>query len=917
MVDKIFLVHHAHTDIGYTDRADAVRAQHMQILENAVQLCGEHRDRRPGEQFKWTIESAWVADRYLRTRSPEQGQELLALLREGLIELAAFYTQPVTELPSLQELVHAFGFAARLGRTHGFDVQGAMLNDIGAATWILPDVLSQWGIRYYVAGSGAYHVLLPWADLPSIFRWQSPSGSSVLFWQFGLGTGELHEQTRNLFAPYGLGFLQVLWPLRGWYDPIAREPVYDCVTKEYLGPAWSRAQCLAKSRESMDVLNNRLEAKGYPYDAIMLQMGGDNFGPDSMLCETVADWNEVIGNPRVIIATQSEFFRYMEKKYGEVIPTVKGHLSDPWSDRCNTKAACTALYRQAARRWRQAGIVSTMANLAAGCLAPATDHAQEISWHLMHYSDHTYGLRTQHLIPRIAAGCDMDDSDFDESRAAWQDKARYAEFADALTRQDLDNALCRLCEKTPVMAEPNVMVVNTAASIRSDLAEISLPTESASLRPYDAEKGAFLPMVERGGDEGRTALKFLAADVPGFGYRCYPLKEKGDAGTPTVTQAVNNGPEATIENRFYRVTVGPRTGCIISICDKEFDRDLVDSGCRWQFNDYVHEEIHDLPLDASRAGMVVPQKRTFRVPERESTSVERETSALGSRLTIHRSLAAGPAPTRLTQTIQLCDHAKRIEIINHIVKEPTLSKEAVYFAFPFAVDAPAFHCELAGTTCEIGRDLLDGSHTDYHGIQNTVLLTGRDVSILWCTIDAPNVSLGDMRTLMWEGLKYHPEKAHIYSFLMHNTWYTDAQLWQGGEMTFRYALTSRREPPTACEWSYFGRTCTEPLVARLRPPGPAERNAPSAGSLIGVSGTNIAVEAMEQISREGRTRVILSDLNGEGGMQELVFPGKTIQKAVRTDLCGNVMAACTVTHQSRVEFEVKPHKMVVLEIEHG
>ena len=664
----------------------------------------------------------------------------------------------------------------------------------------------------------------------------------------------------------------------------------------------------------MQLLEQRLEAHDYPYDAIMLQMGGDNYGPEPQFCETVADWNEVIGSPRAIIATQSEFFRYMENKYADAIPAVNGHISDPWSDRCNAKPRHTAVYRQAGRRWRQAGIVSTMANLAAGQPATAADHAPEISWHLLHYSDHTYGLSTYHLIQKIAAGGDMKDPDFDESRAAWLDKARYAECADSLTRQDLDDALGRLCEQLPAMAEPNIVVVNTTASTRSGLAEIALPDENASLRPYDTEKELFPPTEELVGDGDRTILNFLAADVPGCGYRCYPLKETTAAAEPAVTPADPQA-GATIENGFYRVTVDPRTGCIAGIYDHELDRELVDAGCRWGFNEFIHEEIHDLPLDASRAGMVVPKQRTCRVPEPASVSVEHETSALGSRLIIRRALAAGPAPTKLTQTIQLHDHAKRIEFINNFVKEPTLKKEAVYFAFPFAVDAPVFHCELAGTTCRIGRDLLDGSHTDYHGIQNTVLLTGRDVAVLWCTSDAPNVSLGEMRTLMWEGLNYRPAEAHLYSFIMHNTWYTDAELWQGGEMTFRYALTSRSQPPTACELSDFGRACTEPLEARRRPPGPAEGRAPPAASLFGVSGGNIAVEAAEQISPAGRIRIILAELNGEGGRRELIFPGKTVKSACRTDLLGDVREACTVAAGGRIEFAMKPHEMVVLEIE--
>ncbi|MDP7400151.1 MAG: hypothetical protein QF541_25025, partial [Lentisphaeria bacterium] len=83
MIDKIFLVHHAHTDTGFTDLVDTVRTQHSEKLDRIIELCEEHRDRPAGEQFKWTIESAWVVHEYMRTRSGEQAAKLIALLREG------------------------------------------------------------------------------------------------------------------------------------------------------------------------------------------------------------------------------------------------------------------------------------------------------------------------------------------------------------------------------------------------------------------------------------------------------------------------------------------------------------------------------------------------------------------------------------------------------------------------------------------------------------------------------------------------------------------------------------------------------------------------------------------------------------------------------------------------------------------
>ena len=51
------------------------------------------------------------------------------------------------------------------------------------------------------------------------------------------------------------------------------------------------------------------------------------------------------------------------------------------------------------------------------------------------------------------------------------------------------------------------------------------------------------------------------------------------------------------------------------------------------------------------------------------------------------------APTLETQIV-LFDNEKKIEFINRLHKEAVPKKEAVYFAFPFAISDPAFSYEI-------------------------------------------------------------------------------------------------------------------------------------------------------------------------------------------------------------------------------
>ena len=912
MIDKIFLVHHTHTDTGFTDLVDAVRPQHSEMLDRIIELCVKHRNRPNGEQFKWTIESAWVVNEFMRTRSAAQSDELIGLLREGLIELTGFFTQILTELPTFQELAHSVDFAARLGQAHDFEVNSVMLNDLGGATWMLPEVLSQSGIRYYVAGCGGWRVLMPWVNLPPLFRWQSPAGNSVLFWQYGSGMGDCPHGVSALYPQYAFGYYNVLWPLRGWYDPVARKYLYDVELDKYLGAVRPKAQALQSAKDGMEALQNYLAARDYPYDAVMFQTAADNFGPDPLLCETVEEWNNTIATPRVIIATQSEFFRYMESRYASDIPVLNGEFSCPWSDHAGTAARETALYRRGGRLWRKAGIVAGLGRIAATeqSSVPA-DNAGEICWNLLHYSDHTFGLNGFHLRDKVSEAGPVTDPAFDRLRKSWRDNARYAQHSASLAQQDLDTAIGRLCSELPELNEPNVVVVNADLSTRSDPASVNVPAGSSHLRPYDVLKQEFAPSDVHVEDDGGTRLTFLAEQVPPGGCKYYPLR---DTDAPP-SQVKVSSDTCAIDNRFYRVAVDGQTGCISSIYDKDLNVELVDTTARWPFNEYIHEEIHDLSIDAAQAGMVVPKQRTCRVPRKSGVTVKQHVTALSQCLTVSRSVTEGPSPVALTQTIRLWNHAKRIEIANTIDKEPTLKKEAIYFAFPFAMESFSLQCEIAGTMLEMGKDQLRGSHTDYQAIQNTVALSGDDVSILWCTHDAPLVSLGDARTFMWEGLKYCPDRPHVYSYIMNNCWPTNCRFWQEGETVFRYSLASRGTAPTTKEIFSFGRMCTEPLEARLRAPEANAAGTPPATSLLNISGDGLLLEAIELLADNRRIRALLIETEGVGGRQEVIFNAHIVKGASRTDLLGNVRDTCTVHENSRVEFSAAAHELVVIEFE--
>src|SRR6185295_11388118 len=93
-VREILVVHHTHTDWGYTSHPVVVEQQHFQYIDQAVALCRPNGDRNPALRYRWTCECAWVVQGYLRARSAKQQRAFLDCIARGDIEVAGLPLHP-------------------------------------------------------------------------------------------------------------------------------------------------------------------------------------------------------------------------------------------------------------------------------------------------------------------------------------------------------------------------------------------------------------------------------------------------------------------------------------------------------------------------------------------------------------------------------------------------------------------------------------------------------------------------------------------------------------------------------------------------------------------------------------------------------------------------------------------------------
>jgi len=142
----VYLFHHSHTDIGYTDLQTRIFKKHAEYLDDVIRYCRETEDYPDEAKFRWNAEVAWTIENYLRQRPKEKIEELMDLIRKGRVEVGAWYLQ-LSDCYAHEELIRALYPARELGRKWGIPISCAMNNDVTGFSWAAPQLLSRTGVR--------------------------------------------------------------------------------------------------------------------------------------------------------------------------------------------------------------------------------------------------------------------------------------------------------------------------------------------------------------------------------------------------------------------------------------------------------------------------------------------------------------------------------------------------------------------------------------------------------------------------------------------------------------------------------------------------------------------------------------------------------------------------------------------------
>ncbi len=759
---EIWLVHHTHVDIGYTEPQDVILRKHAEFIAQALDNCSATDNLPEGERFCWTCEVAWTVKTFL-ARYPERAEEFFRRVREGRIEVTALYLQ-LTDLFTLELLEETSDYAIKLGRENGFEVVTAMNDDVNGWAWGLPDLLAARGVRFMDTAINETRALGV-RPRPSMFRWTGPNGGSLLFW-------------------HSHGYL----------------------TGNSLGLDREGAD------ERVEGLLRGLTEAGYPLDAVELRVQGashDNAPPGLWLCDSVRKWNATHPRgPRLRLVTACQWFEYAAAHWPEPLTEHRAAWPDWWADGNGSAAAESALVRRA-----QADLVTLKSLAAATGIEPPAARVERAREAAAFFCEHTWG-----------AWCSTDDPDCLTSKAQWSSKAGFAYTAAVETRCLVQDALSAVAKQEPCEVA-GILVFNPSNHVRSDIAELLavdadlgfagpawVPTPvraepGPAFHLRDAETGALIPVWRQPAiaDSARRAaqvIRFQASDIPALGSRRYQVMP---------------GEIPSAEQAWPSLQVLPDTSGIAAISDRG-------TGLVWarrgeqSLGEVIYETIPG-PFGREKLCGWGGKKQECDFARKALRFGDPETAVLPYGMRLRLQALDLPGSLRaLTLDIFIYHALPHLDLCYTIDKMPNPEAEALYVAFPLAPDSAkppiTAWLDIPGAVMRPGLDQVPGTATDWHSIQHYFAVEGGGRTVVVASPDIPLVQVNGINTGKWQdSLPSH--NGLVMSWVMNNYWFTNFPAAQGGKCSWRYSLLDLPGSFDRESASRFALAVRQPLAAAI------------------------------------------------------------------------------------------------------
>lgn len=822
--------------------------------------------------FRFSLDGKWDLEQFLATRSAAQKERAVHAIEEKKLFVPAQYFNLLTGIPTTETLIRSLYPSADFAREHGTPFDYANITDVPSYSWSYASILASAGVHYLAGGSNNYRA-------PVLLQ------------------GRLNEQSPMWWVgPDGQKILL-------WYSRIYQQ----------MQALFGLPPVISAGRETVPLFLQMYEGPGYHANATMMygtQVENTDLFPQQS--ELAAKWNGIYAYPRFHYAGFHEALSDIQKQFGDQVPTIRGDGGPYWEDGAGSDAHYLAIERWAEPRGQTAEKLATLSLLVNPHLAPDTARINDMWREMMLMDEHTWDSYNS-----------VSDPGSMEARDQLAIKDQYAINAAAQVDFVTRRSLASLANAIPA-GPGNLIVFNSLNWKRTGPVSIDLDKDQEIV---DLLSNQTVPFEVLGSGADYLHARFTANDVPALGYKVYALRH---VEHPTL------GPDAeqntSLENSYYKVSLDPESGAIRSIYDKQLKRDIVNSESPYRFGQYLYVTGGDkTPNTLLQYSHVYPKADIDVHPAHNGKLLSLKRTPDGEIATLQSEDANTPS---IQTEIRLFDHEKKIEIVEKIHKKEVYTKEAAYFAFPFAANQPRFQYEIQNGVVDPVKDMYAGAGHEWFTAQHWVSVEQDGFSGSVLPLDAPLVTLGDVNRGEWPE-QFGNRTGTIFSYIMNNYWDTNYRAGQGGHFTFHYVITSA-DSTRANDLSRLGWEQATPLEADIvttqdkatgpssesdgATQSPATEASPAAldgkqGSFLDVSDPNVLLETWKAAEDGNGTILRFLDFGGTERTVSVKIPQFHLEHAWQTDAVENGRIPLTTDGDHQFSFTIHPHEIVTVRVE--
>lgn len=751
---KIYVIHHSHTDLGYTDLQERVLFNQVNYIKTASKITNDN--------FKWNCETYYCVENFLMEATENEKEAFFNAVKNNYIGLSATYLN-FTDIVDCSALTKRTSEMVKLFKKQDIEVTTAMIADINGISLGSRDALINNGIEFLYTNIHTHHGMYPLYKNMTPYYWENEEGKKLLVWN-----GE-HYNLGNV-----LGLV-----------PTASNTFME---ENYFGRKMSNDP-IQRAKQNISNYIKSLAASGYKYDFFPTSVSGvfsDNAPPNPNISDSIKQINEAFDGEVVIkMVTLSELYQLVKEGIGDDVPTYKGDLTDWWSHGVLSSPYIVKHLKEAER-------TNTLVHkIDKDNKYISKKHEREYEDNALIYAEHTFGHSAT-----VSNPSDTMVLNLDIRKNSYASKAHEAASKNLLQLQSKLGDIFRYYGR-----KGKIKIVNPGKAGKKI---INFYIEVSDMGNYEVRDENDKKIISQSSRHPRGVnISFVDAfkdnESKLYTYKEIPKKletlnsRECYVGAERVKDIVNTYDCVSyklpyeIENDYFKISYEIDKG-ITSFYDKQGNKELLINGDN-KFFTPIYEKT-EITLDQYEDRRLMGRnirglncKRYF--GELKSVKVI-ESGDVFTAIQLNFDLEG----TKFcNEIIKIYNDLPQIDFTLQLAKTLNIDIESVFLPLDINHDGTTFF-DKGNVPFRPGVDQVPGTCMEYYLLSSGIAYVEKDKTIGISLLDSPMVYTGEMihHPITLCDNKPENNKKPVYSWLMNNCWETNFKIDLSGIAEYKYSL---------------------------------------------------------------------------------------------------------------------------------